>query len=147
MKHPLKYVLCLFCLFALAACSPVVAKRGNMVEDYKLREVKAGVSTRSDVLQILGSPTTVSTFNPNVWYYLGQTTEKRGILDPEIVDEKIVAVAFNAEGVVEVVQDVDNTREDIPVARAKTPTHGNDLTLTQQLLGNLGRFNPKSGAK
>ena len=105
MKHPLKYVLCLFCLFALAACSPVVAKRGNMVEDYKLQEVKAGVSTRSDVLQILGSPTTVSTFNPNVWYYLGQTIEKRGILDPEIVDEKIVAVAFNAEGVVEVVQD------------------------------------------
>ncbi len=147
MKNCIKFAVCLLCLLTLPACSPVVNKRGNMVEDYKLQEVKAGVSTRSDVLQILGSPTTVSTFNPNVWYYLGQTTEKRGILDPEVVDEKIVAVAFNAEGVVEVIQDVDNTREDVPIARAKTPTHGNDLTFTQQLLGNLGRFNPKSDAK
>jgi hypothetical protein len=30
---------------------------------------------------------------------------------------------------------------DFPIARAKTPTHGNDITFMQQLLGNLGKFN------
>ncbi|MCB1680663.1 MAG: outer membrane protein assembly factor BamE [Rhodospirillales bacterium] len=147
MKHPTKILLCVFSFLTMTACAPVVAKRGNMVEDYKIQEVKEGESTRSDVLRILGSPTTVSTFNPRVWYYMGQTTEKKGIMDPKIVDEKIVEVAFNSDGIVESIQDVKNKREDIPITRAKTPTHGNDLTLAQQLLGNLGRFNPSDEVK
>jgi outer membrane protein assembly factor BamE (lipoprotein component of BamABCDE complex) len=132
---------CVFIL-ALAACSPVKAKRGNMIENHQMEAIKAGESTRSDVLRVMGSPTTVSTFNQNVWYYIGQDTEKRGILDPEVVEERIVAVVFNGEGIVDTIQDIENGREDIPIARNKTPTHGNDLTFTQQLLGNLGRFNP-----
>lgn len=138
----LRFFLILACVPCVAACSPVKAKRGNFIEDYQMVEIKEGESTRSDVLRIMGSPTTVSTFNQNVWYYLGQNTEKRGILDPQVVDQRVVAVVFNGEGVVERIQNVENGREDIPIARNKTPTHGNDLTFTQQLLGNLGRFNP-----
>ena len=89
----------------------------------------------------MGSPTTQSTFNPNIWYYLGQESEKRGILDQQITDERIVVVIFNEDGVVEAIQEADSERENIPYARTKTPTHGNDLTFLQQLLGNLGRFN------
>lgn len=126
------------------ACSPTSAKRGNLIEDYQLSEIEQGVSTRSDVLRNLGSPTTRSTFDQNVWYYIGQQTEKRGILDPEVVDERIIVVGFDDEGVVEVVRDVDNARVDVPILRDKTPTHGNEVTALQQFFGNLGRFNPQS---
>lgn len=117
------------------------AQRGNMLQDYQIKEVTAGTNSRSDVLRTLGSPTTVSTFNPDIWYYIGQETEKRGILDDEVVAERIVQVTFNAEGIVESIEEVDPDRLDIPYARSKTPTYGNDLTFTQQLLGNMGRFN------
>jgi outer membrane protein assembly factor BamE (lipoprotein component of BamABCDE complex) len=129
-------------VISLGACTPTLAKRGNLLEDYQVAEIQQGVSSRSDVLRNLGSPTTKSTFDPNVWYYIGQETEKRGILDPEVINERIIVVAFNEEGIVEIIRDVDNQRMDVPFMRDKTPTHGNEVTLMQQFFGNLGRFNP-----
>lgn len=133
-------------LICASACTPVVAQRGNLLEDYQMAEIKIGEATRSDVLRSLGSPTTKSTFDPNVWYYLGQETEKKGILDPKIVKERVVLVAFNDEGIVQDIQDVDRERINIPYERSKTPTHGNNITIMQELLGNLGKFNPQEGS-
>ena len=144
MKHINKTILSLAaCSLLAVACTPTQAQRGNLLQDYQVNEVVPGVHTRTDVLRILGSPTTQAPFNENVWYYLGQETEKHGILDPEIIDERIVAVAFNEEGIVQNIKDVGSDRIDIPFERSKTPTHGNDVTLMQQLLGNLGKFNPQ----
>lgn len=125
-----------------AACTPTSHVRGNIVEDFRLAEVVPGEDSRTDVLKKLGSPTTKATFDENTWYYIGQETEKRGILDPEVVEERIIVVTFNDEGLVDTVQDVDNNRIDLPIARDKTPTSGNEVTVMQQFLGNLGRFNP-----
>tara|TARA_R110002072_G_scaffold177765_2_gene333797 strand:+ start:815 stop:1255 length:441 start_codon:yes stop_codon:yes gene_type:complete len=145
MKNSFKIIFSCLILSSTAACSPITAQRGNLLEDYQITEVKAGESTQSDVLRILGSPTTQSTFNNSVWYYLGQETEKHGILDAEVVNERIIAVTFNDQGIVDTIENLNNDRENIPYARGKTPTHGNDLTFMQQLLGNMGRFNaPRS---
>lgn len=114
-----------------------------MLEDYQIAEVTVGTSTRSDVLRNLGSPTTKSTFDENVWYYIGQETSKKGILDPKVTKERIVLAAFDAEGVLIDLQDVDRARINIPYERSKTPTHGNDITLMQEFFGNLGKFNPQ----
>lgn len=140
-----KIIICSFGLLILGACTPVTAQRGNMLQDYQIKEVKAGEHSRSDVLRLLGSPTTQATFNPNIWYYIGQETKKRGILDETVKDERIVVVAFNQDGIVETVQNVEGDRIDVPLAKGTTPTHGNDLTFMQQLLGNLGRFNGGQG--
>jgi len=126
---------------ALAACTPTHNVRGNMLEDYQLTEVVPGVDSQTEVLRKFGSPTTKAPFNDNVWYYLGQETEKRGIMDPEILDERIVVVFFNSAGIVEKVEDVDNERVDLPYVRRKTPTSGNEITVLQQFFGNLGKFN------
>ncbi len=142
-----KILFCLFCLIVVGGCSPVKSQRGNLLQDYQLADVRTGEHTRSDVLRMLGSPTTQSTFNPDIWYYIGQETEKKGILDDRVKHERIVVVAFDKEGVVQTVQDLDADRLDVPYAKGSTPTHGNELTFMQQLLGNLGRFNaPQRGA-
>ncbi len=145
MKTRNKTVLSLAtCLVLVGACTPTSAQRGNMVQDFQLEEVVTGIHTRSDVLRILGSPTTQAPFDENIWYYIGQETEKRGILDPEVVEERIIVVAFNEEGVVQSINEADADRINIPIERSKTPTHGNDVTIMQQFLGNLGKFNPQS---
>ncbi len=130
-------------LLAVSACAPVSATRGNYVETPDLEQVQPGRHTRSDVIRLIGSPTTVAPFDDNVWYYLGQQKEKRGVLDPEIKDERVIVVAFDETGLVESVRERDGDRIDIPVSDRATPTHGNDLTIMQQFLGNLGRFNPQ----
>lgn len=128
----------------LAGCAPMVSQHGNLVQDYQLKEVVPGTHTRSDVLKLLGSPTTTGTFDDKTWYYIGQETEKRGILDPQTTKERIITVTFDDADVVQNVTDSDGSNgAEIPYSADATPTHGNDMTLMQQFLGNLGRFNPQ----
>ena len=141
-----KFILCTFTLIVLAACSASEAVRGNLVQDYQLKDVKVGTDTQSDILQKLGSPTTKAPFDDNVWYYLGQKTEKHGILDPKVVEERVVQVQFDANGIVKAVNQGAPERLDIPYDRDKTPTSGNEMNAMQQLLGNMGRFNKMQGA-
>ena len=141
MQNFIKTSFCCLILFTASACTPVTAQRGNMLEDYQTEEIQVGESTRSDVLKTLGSPTTQSTFDNDIWYYIGQETKKRGILDSEVAQEKIVEIHFSPEGIVTSITSPEVSRENIPYARTKTPTHGSELTFSQQLLGNLGRFN------
>ena len=136
-----KLILTTLCLVPLANCTPTKHVRGNMVQDYQLAELQPGTDTQSDILKKLGSPTTKAPFDDNVWYYLGQETEKRGILDPSVKEERIIVVSFNQDGILENLDEVDNERLDLPYVREKTPTSGNEVTVLQQFLGNLGRFN------
>ena len=143
----MKTTIALFAALLLAsACTPTEAIRGNIVEDYRMAEVIPGVSSRTSVLQSLGSPTTVAPFDDNVWYYIGQKTEKRGIFDPKVVDKKTVVVAFNADGIVDTIENIDADLIDVPNVRRKTPTSGNDITVMEQLIGNVGRFNKAKGS-
>jgi len=145
-----RLLICVICaaiaVILLPACTPTKATRGNLVEDFRLTEVQKGVDTESDVLRKLGSPTTKAPFDDKVWYYMGQETEKRGILDPEVKKERVVIVAFDDNGTVMDIQDVQGKRNDIPYVRRKTPTTGNEITVMQQLLGNMGKFNRDGSA-
>lgn len=125
----------------MGACTPTVNTRGNIVEDFRMREITPGVSTQTNVLKSLGSPTTKAPFDDNVWYYIGQTMEKRGIFDPKVTEEKVVVVAFNEEGIVQTMEEIDADRLNVPTVRRKTHTGGNEVTVMEQLLGNIGRFN------
>lgn len=126
----------------LTACTPVTATRGNMLEDYQLKEVLAGIDGKDDVVRKIGSPTTVSTFDENVWYYMGQKTKKKGIMDPKVVDEKIVVITFApADGKVLTIAEQKDGRQEIPIVQRTTPVSGNDFTFVQQMLGNVGKFN------
>ncbi len=125
----------------IGGCTPTHNVHGNMVQDYQLTEVATGQDSRTDVLRKLGSPTTKAPFNDNVWYYLGQKMEKRGILDSKVTEERIVVVSFDEDGIVQNIEDIDNERIALPYERGKTPTSGNEMTVLQQLLGNLGKFN------
>lgn len=129
-----------------AACTPSQTTRGNFLEERQINDVKVGEHSRYDILQYMGSPTSTAPFNENKWYYIGQKTEKRGILDDEVLEEKIVVVEFDNKGIVSKVELLDSNREDIPVNKNKTATAGHEVTIIQQMLGNLGKFNPPSTA-
>jgi outer membrane protein assembly factor BamE (lipoprotein component of BamABCDE complex) len=135
-------ILSLIVLLAFTGgCTPVTATRGNMLEDYQVASVSPGVDTKAEVMRKLGSPTTMAPFDDNTWYYLGQRTEKRAVLDPKITEERVYKATFNTAGILQTLEPVNNQREDVSMVSRTTPTGGNDITAVQQLLGNLGRFN------
>lgn len=135
--------LLLVALLGLSACEYQVNVRGNMPDPEEVVEVLPGISNRADVAEILGSPSTVSTFEDQIWYYIGQRTEQLAFFAPETVDRSVLVIEFDDGGVVEATRfySVEDGKVIDHVSR-KTPTHGIELTVVQQLIGNLGRFTP-----
>ena len=127
---------------SIVACSPTVATRGNIPSEIKLSQITIGVHKRNDVRSILGVPSTLGTFEDNIWYYIGHTTTQFAFFREKIIEQKIVAIVFNNQGVVEQrkVLDKDALRE-ISLNERITPTAGHSLGFLEQILGNIGRFN------
>ncbi|SJM68027.1 Outer membrane lipoprotein OmlA [Brevundimonas diminuta 3F5N] len=127
---------------AAGACAPVVATQGFQAVDAKPQDIEAGVDTRETVLAKLGTPSTTSTFETdNVWYYLTQTTQRYTYNKPEVSQRTITEVTF-ADGGEKVASVRTLGLEDgrqIAMERRETPTRGRQLTILEQLLGNVGR--------
>jgi outer membrane protein assembly factor BamE (lipoprotein component of BamABCDE complex) len=83
-------------LLLLAACEPKTAIRGNLPRESQLQEIRVGQDSKSRVRDILGTPSTIGTFDQDVWYYMSQKTEQWAFFEPEIVDHKILALYFDA---------------------------------------------------
>ena len=128
----------------LGACSQDVLVRGNLPDADTLSKIDPGVHSRRDVAKLLGSPSTISTFEDSRWYYIGQKTTQFAFFRPEVLERKVIVVSFDDEGVVAdtTIYTLEDGQEVDLVGRV-TPTEGRDFTFIQQLFGNLGRFSKK----
>jgi outer membrane protein assembly factor BamE (lipoprotein component of BamABCDE complex) len=129
-------------MLGLSACSPIIQQEGNVPDPDQVVQINPGVDDKNRVMQLLGSPSAMSTFEDHTWYYISRRTEQTAFLDPDVTDQEVLAINFNDSNIVDdmKVYGLQDGRMVQPVQRV-TPTHGNDLTIMQQLLGNLGRFN------
>ena len=133
----------LLLLLALAACAPTVANRGNILDLDNLAQIKPGETTREEVATKLGTPTTISTFDDKIWYYVGRETKQYSFLDPEIVKQQAIEVDFNDQGVVAAVKNLDLSKTaDVSPVERETPTFGQEQTLIRELLGDLSHPRP-----
>jgi outer membrane protein assembly factor BamE (lipoprotein component of BamABCDE complex) len=126
----------------LAGCSATIQQEGNVPDPDQVVQINPGVDDKNRVTQVLGSPSSVSAFQDRTWYYISRRTEQLAFLDPQVVEQEVLAISFDAQNIVQdmKVYGLENGRMVQMVDRV-TPTHGNDLTIIQQVLGNLGRFN------
>jgi outer membrane protein assembly factor BamE (lipoprotein component of BamABCDE complex) len=126
---------------ALSACVPRVDTRGHVATPGTLEKLEVGKQTRDDVLKLLGSPSTTATFDDETWYYISQRTETVAFYAPETVDQKVIALKFDKGGLLKDMQTY--TMKDgkaIAMVDRKTPTAGKELTLIEQVFGNVGKF-------
>ena len=128
-------------VLGLAACAGDVAVRGNMPDAEVIAEIEPGLDTREDVVDKLGSPSTVSTFQDRKWYYVGQKSKQLAFFRPEIIERSVLVVSFDGTGLVDdtVLYTLEDGRVITPVGYV-TPTEGKELTILQQFFGNFGRF-------
>jgi outer membrane protein assembly factor BamE (lipoprotein component of BamABCDE complex) len=132
----------------LAGCQPIIANRGNMLDEERIAQVKAGSSSKNDVFEALGSPSITSTFDDNTWYYVGQRTEREAFFKPEITDRKIIAVQFDDTDHVRAVDRVGlEEAVEVEPLEQTTPAVGREITFMEQLIGNIGRPSSKKKKK
>ncbi|MEO0391666.1 MAG: outer membrane protein assembly factor BamE [Pseudomonadota bacterium] len=143
LARPTTYAGVLLATALMVGCSPIVNQRGNLVDDVRLSKVQVGEMNRVEVLNLLGTPTSRATFDDDIWYYIGQVTEKTAFFNPEVVERRILKLKFDQEGTLASLEELNlDDAQEIDVVDRETPTRGRELGVIEQLLGNLGRFNP-----
>lgn len=140
-----RWLLPITLALGLASCSPIVDTRGHSGEAEDLKQIVTGQTTREDVVSLLGSPTTTSSYGDEIWYYVTQKQERVGMFAPEVTEQQVTSITFDANHVVKEVSAF--TKEEgkpVQIVGKTTPTEGHNMTIIEQMLGNLGRFNTPS---
>jgi len=141
MKYVIKKYLFIALIFLSTSCSPIVENRGYVFDEKLLDQIKVNETISNDVMDILGSPSTTSAIDASTWYYIYSKAETVAFYHPTVTDRRVLAVSFNDDNKVKnlkyygleegkIISYVDRT----------TPTRGRELTVLQQLFGNLGRL-------
>lgn len=132
---------------ALAGCANPVDQRGNLPETAALEQIKPGVTDKATVTRLLGSPSTIAEFNADTWYYISQKTKSVAFYKPELLDQEVVAIDFNQDGLVRDVRHRGmDDREIVTPNPNATPAPGREFSFIEQLLGNFGRFGSKESS-
>jgi outer membrane protein assembly factor BamE (lipoprotein component of BamABCDE complex) len=128
----------------VVACAPQIDNRGNMVDIENLVEVIPGESDKARVEALLGSPSSTANFGEDIWYYVGRKTQRRALFRSEVLEQRVVFISFARDGFVDAVGELDQADgKQVEYVNRETPTAGQRITLLQQLIGNIGRFNPE----
>lgn len=116
-----------------------VLHNGYIADQESLDLVPVGAS-REQALLTLGTPSTTATFDNEVFYYISQKrTRSVAFMKPKLVDQQVLAIYFNKDGVVE--RRANYTLQDgklFDSISRTTPTGGKDLTFLQQVLSGVG---------
>lgn len=130
-------------LFLVAGCTPNVTAHGTPMTRIESAEITPGVDTRGSVRRQLGQPTMSSLIAGETWFYVSTIMEQRTYHAAEVVDRRVLAVAFDDAGVVVSANRYGLEDGQLVALRTETtPTFGRELTVAQQLFGNLGRVGP-----
>ena len=131
-------------LLAIGGCTTVKQNNGAEIRQVKLDQVTPK-STKNDVQTLMGSPSTKSMYGPETWYYITSKIKKQLISDDKILTQNVVAISFTQAGTVETVEIYDaNSRHEFATSDRITPTAGRKLSVVEQNLGNVGKFNTDS---
>lgn len=147
-RAPALTLVALLTAVMLGGCTMSPDLRGNNPDKKLLASIKPGVTDKASVTKLLGSPSSVATFDADTWYYISQELQSVAFFKPELRDEKVVTISFNNKGIVQKIAYLDmKDHRDVEPNPDKTPAPGREFTLLEQLIGNFGRFSaPDNGS-
>jgi len=138
----MRMVVALACAAVLSACVAQYRNHGYLPSDSELADVIVGVDTRDTVAETIGVPGTSGVLDQGNYYYVGSRVRHYGAFPPEIVEREIVAVEFDADGVVRNITryGLEDGRV-VALTRRVTVTGDGDIGFIRQLFGNIGGIN------
>lgn len=127
----------------LSSCLKAVESRGYTLEGINTSQLQPKLSTKDDVIRVLGSPSSKSYFGKDTWFYISSKAEKVAFLDSKTIEQRIISVEFNEAGTLTALKEfnLDDAKQ-VQYAKESTPTEGSDTSAVGQMLSNVGRFNP-----
>ena len=139
-----RILLSLLTATALAACSSdiFISHCGNMPSDERISQVKKG-QTKDEVLDILGTPSSVVSLDQNTWIYMSSEIKKVAFFKPEELDRDVLTIKFNQYNQVDDITRLNKEKgRVIAVNENETETLGNHPGFFERYFGGVGRFMP-----
>ncbi len=124
----------------LAACGARVSQHGHMVNKTELENIEIGVSSREDVIEILGQPSFEGIYDTRKLYYTSQVMEQPvgGINTP--TSRTIYILTIDQNNKLESIDLKDKSNgKDIVLADEKTSTPGDTYGFIDQIFSNVKR--------
>ena len=118
----------------LAACDVRTDTQGNLVDPQLLKQVKPGALSKDQVQTLLGTPSSISTFDQSTWYYIGKQTQRIAFLDPSVLEQRVVAIDFDNKGMVTAIHQFGEADgKEVDIVSRTTPTRGKSPDVIDQL--------------
>ena len=137
-----KYALPVAGLILLAGCTGIREHKGYILDKELAAGVQVGVDNKDSVAKTLGRPTFTGQFDANDWYYVARDTSRFAFRRPQVTDQTVLHIRFDAAGNVAA---VNQTGEELVASinpmKGKTPTLGRDKSFFEELFGNIGTIN------
>jgi len=126
---------------SMTACGSRVAIRGNLPDPARVTEIKPGDISKQEIIEILGSPSSINTFGQETWYYISERTETVAFFEPEVKERQVLIVKFDKKGLLQSLEHLDlKAGRRLALVERVTPTFGEQLTILGQIIGNFQRF-------
>lgn len=121
---------------------PMPNTQGNFVDVAIVQQLIPGRSTKSEIREALGPPSSTNLFiKQDAWYYIGEKTEKTAFFKPDVKERIVVEITFDKDGVAEKITMYDQ-KDGFPIEPDKvvTPTYGRDPGFLADVFGNFGKY-------
>lgn len=136
----MKTAAALLAIIFLTSCSQI-EKRGYSFElsDYQL--LKEKINNKNNTLDAMGYPTLASSFaDGELWIYYSEDVKKLLFFKPEVLDRKIITIAFDNKQTIKKINSYDlKDQNSITINPDYTKVESAKPSWWKQIFGNIGQ--------
>lgn len=130
-------------LCLVSACNRewFMTHNGNMPSNDRIEQIRVGQS-KSDVLKVLGAPSSVVALDRDTWIYMSADVEKIAFFEPKEVARDVLTLKFKDDQIVEMKRLTEKDGQKIAVSTDKTETLGHTPGFFAKFFGGSKTFSP-----
>lgn len=132
--------LSLTLLALLASCVTIDKEHGYEQDPNSFRTLVINVSTKEDVLNTVGSPSTTS-FTDDEWFYVTVKTSKLSLFKTQVIGNEAVKLTFKNNILIKRDLYKNDSKKQLAFNNKESSTVGKHRNTLENLTHNMGRFN------
>jgi len=105
-----RFISFIFVFTLIYNCSPRISRHGNIFSDDELKILQTTRLNKSEIIQILGQPSTKSTFSDNIWYYIFFIQKEKAYFQVKNSRNKVLKIKFDDNQNVETYNIIKNNQ-------------------------------------
>ncbi|MBM5782716.1 MAG: outer membrane protein assembly factor BamE [Pelagibacterales bacterium] len=141
-----KFFCSIFIIMSLTSCINNYEKRGyafELADDHLLQE---GVTSKENVIKIMGSPTIISDLSSDEsWIYYSEEVKKVLFFLPKVVERKVLVIKFDDLDSIRTIEkfDLSNGESKMKFVEQYTEVKSHNVGFFKSLFSNIGQIKPQ----